>query len=48
VANKSGAPSGKCSQAAKVEQFGKRTYDFLTAEEIEALEKAAVAPLRVV
>ena len=43
MANKSGAPSGKCSQAAKVEQFGKRTYDFLTAEEIEALEKAAKA-----
>ena len=36
-----GAPSGKISQGAKVEQSRKRAYSFLTKSELDTLEKAA-------
>ena len=41
MATRAGAPSGKTSQAAKVEQSKKRAYSFLTKAELDTLEKAA-------
>ena len=41
MATRAGAPSGKTSQTAKVEQSKKRPYSFLTKAELDTLEKAA-------
>lgn len=38
---RAGAPTGKASQGAKVEQSRKRDYDYLTEAELAVLEKAA-------
>ena len=41
MATRVGAPSGKASQAVKVEQSKKRSYSFLTKAELDTLERAA-------